>query len=79
MTAQKWIRKCTETASRIWEERLSSAWMQIEQIDLCRQESMIIDYFVCKEDTYVLDSNCSDKFSNFYSVSTTFLSRSISL
>lgn len=79
MIAQKRIRKCTETATKIQEERLNSAWMQTEQIDSCRQKSMIVDYFIHREDTHVLDSICSDKFSNFYSVSTTFLSRSISL
>ncbi len=79
MIAQKQIRNCTETATKIQEKRSSSAWMQTEQINLCKQKSMIVDYFIHKEDIHVLNSIYSDKFSNFYSVSTTFLSRLISL
>lgn len=71
MTAQKRVRKCTETVTRIREKRSSSAWMQTGQTGSCRHGSMIVDYFVRREDTHVLDFICSDKFSNFYSVSTT--------
>ncbi len=79
MVAQKRIRKRTGTAMEIRGERSSSAWMQTGQTDSCKQGAMIVDYFVRREDTHVLDSICSDKFPNFYFVSTTFLSRSISL
>jgi len=79
MAAQKRIRKRTGTATGIRGERPSSAWMHTGQTGSCRQGPVIVGYFVRREDTHVFDSICSDKFPIFYSVSTTFLPRPVSL